>query len=136
MLVTDLINVRYLSGFTGSAARCWSTPTIGHRSWPPTAATAPRPPGRHPTCTSPSNAAARATLIGEAAAAGARRVGFEAHVVTVDQFDALAAALPATATERPVELVRASNTVEALREVKDAGEVALLRLACEAADAA
>jgi Xaa-Pro aminopeptidase len=32
--------------------------------------------------------------------------------------------------------VRASGTVEALREVKDAGELALLRLACEAADAA
>ena len=34
------------------------------------------------------------------------------------------------------ELVRAAGTVEALREVKDAGEIALLRLACEAADAA
>jgi Xaa-Pro aminopeptidase len=33
-------------------------------------------------------------------------------------------------------LVRAAQTVEALREIKDAGEVALLRLACEAADAA
>ena len=32
--------------------------------------------------------------------------------------------------------MRASGTVEALREVKDAGEIALLRLACEAADAA
>ena len=30
----------------------------------------------------------------------------------------------------------AAGTVEALREVKDAGEIALLRLACEAADAA
>ncbi len=33
-------------------------------------------------------------------------------------------------------MVRAAGTVEALREVKDAGEIALLRLACEAADAA
>ena len=32
--------------------------------------------------------------------------------------------------------MRASGTVEALREIKDAGELALLRLACEAADAA
>ena len=37
---------------------------------------------------------------------------------------------------RLTELVRAAGTVEALREVKDAGEIALLRLACEAADAA
>ena len=34
------------------------------------------------------------------------------------------------------KLVRAAGTVEALREIKDAGELALLRLACEAADTA
>ncbi|PRC49359.1 peptidase M24 family protein, partial [Mycobacterium sp. ITM-2017-0098] len=34
------------------------------------------------------------------------------------------------------ELVRAAGMVEGLREVKDAGEIAVLRLACEAADAA
>ena len=60
-------------------------------------------------------------------------VGFEGHVVTVDAFDALTRSLR---EHTGVELVRASGTVEALREVKDAGEIALLRLACEAADAA
>ena len=54
-------------------------------------------------------------------------------MVTVDGFDALAKEL---AQSGGTELIRASQTVEALREVKDAGEVALLRLACEAADAA
>jgi Xaa-Pro aminopeptidase len=54
-------------------------------------------------------------------------------VVTVDGFDALAHEVGEAGT---TELVRASQTVEALREIKDAGEVALLRLACEAADAA
>src|SRR6185312_12977380 len=69
-------------------------------------------------------------LTRRAAADGARRLGFESHVVTVEGFDALAKEACDT------ELVRAAGTVEALREVKDAGEVALLRLACEAADAA
>ncbi|WP_046318748.1 aminopeptidase P family protein [Mycobacterium sp. UM_Kg1] len=136
MLVTDLINVRYLSGFTGSAGallvyaddRASVLATDGRYR----TQAARQAPDLHVAI----ERSGACHLIGEAAAAGARRVGFEAHVVTVDQFDALAAALPATATERPVELVRASNTVEALREVKDAGEVALLRLACEAADAA
>ena len=63
-----------------------------------------------------------------------RKLGFESNVVTVDGFDALTS----EASERngKTELVRAAGTVEALREIKDAGEVALLRLACEAADAA
>ena len=51
-------------------------------------------------------------------------------MVTVEGFDALAKEACDT------ELVRAAGTVEALREIKDAGEIALLRLACEAADAA
>ena len=52
-------------------------------------------------------------------------------MVTVDGFAALR-----KAAGDSTELVRAAGTVEALREVKDAGEIALLRLACEAADAA
>lgn len=136
MLVTDLINVRYLSGFTGSAGAL----LVYADEQPPILAT----DGRYRT-----QAARQAPdlqvviertgarhLVSQAAAAGALRVGFEAHVVTVDGFDALSAALQAAGGDRPVELVRASNTVETLREVKDAGEVALLRLACEAADAA
>ena len=54
-------------------------------------------------------------------------------MVTVDGFEALASEL---AEHGKAELVRAAGAVEALREVKDAGELALLRLACEAADAA
>jgi Xaa-Pro aminopeptidase len=130
MLVSDLINVRYLSGFTGSAGAL----LVYADGRPAVLVT----DGRYRT-----QAAAEAPdlelaiertgakhLVGRAAAAGVRRLGFESHVVTVDGFDTLSGAASGT------ELIRASGAVEALREVKDAGEVALLRLACEAADAA
>ncbi|MGH3541903.1 MAG: M24 family metallopeptidase [Mycobacterium sp.] len=130
MLVTDLVNVRYLSGFTGSNAallvfaddRAPVLATDGRyrtqaaRQAPDLDVAIERACGRH--------------LVGRAASAGVLRLGFESHVVTVDGLDALSAAAGVT------ELVRASQTVEALREVKDAGELALVRLACEAADAA
>ncbi len=129
MLVTDLINVRYLSGFTGSAGAL----LVYADERPAVLAT----DGRYRTQAARQapdlqvaieRTGARHLLI-QAAAAGARRVGFEAHVMTVDGFDALSAAMQAEAAvadaDSPVELVRASNTVETLREVKDAGEVAL-----------
>lgn len=134
MLVTDLVNVRYLSGFTGSAGAL----LVYADGRPAVLAT----DGRYRT-----QAAAQAAdveiaiertggraLAAQAAAAGVRRLGFEGHVVTVDGYQALSEVLAEAAGS--TELVGASNTVEALREVKDAGEVALLRLACEAADAA
>ncbi|OBI81264.1 Xaa-Pro peptidase family protein [Mycobacterium sp. E740] len=131
MLVSDLVNVRYLSGFTGSNAAL----LILADGKDPVLAT----DGRYRTQAAQQapdveiviERACGPHLVRRAAAAGVRRLGFESHVVTVDAF----AALTAAAGEQ-TELVRAGGTVEALREVKDAGEVALLRLACEAADAA
>ena len=134
LLVSDLINVRYLSGFTGSNAALLVFAgedravlatdaryrTQAARQAPGLEVAIERACGRH--------------LIGTALAAGAVRIGFESHVVTVDAFDSLARAIDAD--QRSAELVRASGTVEALREVKDAGEIALLRRACEAADTA
>jgi Xaa-Pro aminopeptidase len=133
MLVTDLINVRYLSGFTGSNAAL----LVFADEVPPVLAT----DGRYRTQAAEQApdlevAIQRASgryLAGRAASAGVRRLGFESHVVTVDGFDALEKEVERAGT---TELVRAPQMVEALREVKDAGEVALLRLACEAADAA
>jgi Xaa-Pro aminopeptidase len=132
MLVSDLVNVRYLSGFTGSNAAllvfAGDTPTVlatdgryrtqAARQAPELETVIERACGRY--------------LVARAVTDGARSIGFESHVVTVDGFDVLARELG----DPPAELVRASGVVEALREVKDAGEVALLRLACEAADAA
>lgn len=134
MLVTDLINVRYLSGFTGSNGAL----LVFADDRGPVLAT----DGRYRTQAAEQApdlevAIERAVgryLAGRAADAAVGKLGFESNVVTVDGFDALTGEIE----ERNgfTELVRAAGTVEALREVKDAGEVALLRLACEAADAA
>lgn len=135
-LVSELVNVRYLTGFTGSNAAllvfAGDTPPVlatdsryrtqAARQAPDLHTVIERACGRH--------------LLARAISAGARRIGFESHVVTVDAFDALTRDLHAHPDAAGAELVRAAGVVEALREVKDAGEVALLRLACEAADAA
>jgi Xaa-Pro aminopeptidase len=130
MLVTHLVNVRYLSGFTGSNAALLiraddETPVLATDGRYRTQAAQQAPDAELVI-----ERACGPHLAGRAAADGAGRLGFESHVVTVDGLDALAKEAGDT------ELVRAAHAVEALREVKDAGEVALLRLACEAADAA
>lgn len=130
ILVTDLVNVRYLSGFTGSNAAL----LIRVDDEVPVLAT----DGRYRTQAAQQSPDAEVVieracaphLAAAAAGCGVRRLGFESHVVTFDGHAVIAAAAG------DVELVRAAGAVEALREVKDAGEIALLRLACEAADAA
>ena len=131
MLVTDLVNVRYLSGFTGSNAAL----LVRVSDETPVLAT----DGRYLTQAAQQSPDAEvvierscgAHLTGRAGGDGVRRLGFESHVVTVDAFTSLT-----KAAGDGVELVRAAGIVEALREVKDQGEIAMLRLACEAADAA
>jgi Xaa-Pro aminopeptidase len=129
-LVTDLVNVRYLSGFTGSNAALLvrvddETPVLATDGRYRTQAAAQSPDARIVI-----ERACAAHLVREAADGGIGRLGFESHVMTVDLHAALLALCEGT------ELVRAPGTVETLREIKDAGEIALLRLACEAADAA
>jgi Xaa-Pro aminopeptidase len=134
MLVTDLINVRYLSGFSGSngallvfaddrgpvLATDGRYRTQAAEQAPDLEVAIERALGRH--------------LIGRAADAGVGKLGFESNIVTVDGFDVLINEL--TERNAATELVRAAGSVEALREIKDDGELALLRLACEKADAA
>jgi Xaa-Pro aminopeptidase len=131
MLVSDLVNVRYLSGFTGSNAALLicaddDTPVLATDGRYRTQAAQQAPDAEiviERACAPHLTARAAASRIG--------RLGFESHVVTVDTFSVLT-----KAAGEQMALVRASGTVEALREVKDAGEIAMLRLACEAADAA
>ena len=98
MLVTDLINVRYLSGFTGSNAAL----LVFADDRPPVLAT----DGRYRTQAAQQapdlevaiERACGRHLAGRAASAGVRRLGFESHVVTVDGFDALAGELAQAGT--------------------------------------
>jgi Xaa-Pro aminopeptidase len=130
LLVTDLVNVRYLSGFTGSNAALLvrtddETPVLATDGRYRTQAAL-----QSPDAEVVIERACGPELAAKAAVDGVRRLGFESHVVTVDNYAILQRAAP------DLEFVRAAGAVEVLREVKDAGELALLRLACEAADAA
>jgi Xaa-Pro aminopeptidase len=135
LLVTDLVNVRYLSGFTGSNAALL-VPAAGERG------TRLATDGRYTT-----QAAAEApdvrrvieracdrVLVAAAGKDGIRRLGFESGHLTVDAH----AALLEVAAEKGkgVELRRAPGLVQQLRAVKDAVEIEALRAACAAADAA
>lgn len=137
LLVSDLLNVRYLSGFTGSNAALLVFAAGAEGRAPAVLATDSRyrtqAARQAPDLDVAIERACGRHLLRRAVADGARRIGFESHVVTVDAFDTLAGELDEC---RGAELARAAGTVETLREVKDAGELALLRLACEAADAA
>ncbi|AUS77563.1 peptidase M24 family protein [Actinoalloteichus sp. AHMU CJ021] len=137
LLVTDLLNVRYLSGFTGSNAALLvhAGDSAGDES-----RTIFCTDGRYLTQAgvevpdleriierrSGAALAERASRGGS----GVSRAGFESQHVTVDGLDALAEAAGA------VELVRAPQLVERLRAIKDEGEVEALRMACAAADRA
>jgi Xaa-Pro aminopeptidase len=131
LVVTHLPNVRYLTGFTGSAATVVVTPD----------AVSFLTDGRYRTqaeeqlgaagvvadiVIGPTQAAQRDALA--RALAGRARVGLEAHAVSWAQHRELAAALA------DHELVATGGLVEGLRLVKEPGEVARIRAACAIAD--
>jgi Xaa-Pro aminopeptidase len=150
LLVTDLVNVRYLSGFTGSNAALL-VPADGERG------TRLATDGRYTTQAAAEvpdvpvlieRACARA-LVADAGAAGIRRLGFESGHLTVDAHAALLEVVSAAngeadngeadngeADNGEVELRRAPGLVQQLRAVKDEAEIDALRTACAAADAA
>jgi Xaa-Pro aminopeptidase len=131
LLVTDLLNVRYLTGFTGSNAALLLHADGDDRSVFCT-------DGRYETQSQQQVPDLRRVidrdsdrkLAGEADGAGIAGLGFESHVVTVDAHEALAQIV---GHER---MHRASWLVERLRAVKDVDEVGALRVACAAADSA
>ncbi|MGI9002091.1 MAG: M24 family metallopeptidase [Pseudonocardia sp.] len=131
LLVTDLVNIGYLTGFTGSNAAL-----LVHVDGD--AASLVCTDGRYrsqaaeqvPDLEILIERGSALALARSAPERGVRRLGFESDAVTVDAHTALDEAA------REVTLHRAPGLVQRLRLVKDDAEVAALRAACAAADAA
>jgi Xaa-Pro dipeptidase len=131
LLVSDLVNVRYLTGFTGSNAVL-----LVHAE--DEAQTVFCTDGRYDTQSQHQvpdlrrviDRASALRLVKDAAEAGIGRLGFESHVVTVDRHGALVEIIGAD------RLVAVSRLVEQLRQVKDETEITALRAACAVADTA
>ncbi|MFT3715276.1 MAG: aminopeptidase P family protein [Gordonia sp. (in: high G+C Gram-positive bacteria)] len=134
LLVTDLVNVRYLSGFTGSNGALLIAAGAADPADTPEAVIATD--GRYTSQVAdqaPDLPVVLARDTGPALVAGAghlRRVGIEADAVTVAGLEALRAAAA------DVELVPLRGVVERLREVKDAGEFDQVEQACAIGDQA
>ena len=133
LLVTDLLNIRYLTGFTGSNAALLvhagsETETVFCTDGRYIAQAEAELPDLERVIQRPSADA----LVGRANQRRDRfaRTGFESQHVSVEQHDAFAG------LAEGVELVRAPGFVERLRLVKDSDEIAALRSACTAADKA
>ncbi|KQS59584.1 X-Pro dipeptidase [Geodermatophilus sp. Leaf369] len=129
VLVTNLLNVRYLTGFTGSngalLVRTDGADLFGTDGRYTTQAGTQVPDVELLVDRGTVGALARA-------AAGTGRLGYESHEVTVDGLRALEQSLEGSSTE----LVSVRRAVEALRAVKDDDEVDALRRACTVADQA
>ncbi|MEU5989291.1 Xaa-Pro peptidase family protein [Spirillospora sp. NPDC047418] len=133
LLVTRLVNVRYLTGLDSSRAALL-VPADG----PAVLATDGRYAGMAaevcPELPVIVDRQVAAVLLARAAGDGRGRLGFEAHDLTVEQHTALAG--QAAGLDRPVELAPLGRPVEELRMVKDEAEIALLREACAITDRA
>jgi len=150
ILVTDLINVRYLTGFTGSNAALLLvaaddeepdrapgyTDQVTDDSDPHTRFCTD---GRYTTQSEAevpdlSRLIARPCDVALLRGAPAGSVGFEARSLTVAAHDVLQKV--AAERNRPVSLRSTLDVVEVVRAVKDDTEIAALRRACAVADQA
>ncbi|MGW6931666.1 M24 family metallopeptidase [Lentzea sp. NPDC054927] len=126
LLVTNLLNVRYLTGFTGSNAAVLIDVNGDDSSVFCT-------DGRYLTQSKKQVPDLERLIERPCDVALAKRakgrLGYESHHVTVDGLEALTQAAEA-------ELTKASGLVEKLRLVKDEVEIEALRMACAAADRA
>jgi Xaa-Pro aminopeptidase len=131
LLVTNLLNVRYLTGFTGSNGALLMDAEGDEPSVFCTDGRYRTQSQRQvPDLRQVIDRSCMLRLAKYASEHAIGRLGFESHVVTVDGHAALAE------VTGPEVLVALSRPVERLRSIKDLTEVAALRRACAIADAA
>ncbi|MFT3662498.1 MAG: aminopeptidase P family protein [Gordonia sp. (in: high G+C Gram-positive bacteria)] len=135
MIVGDLVNVRYLSGFTGSngAVLVWADTDRGHDRIATDGRYTSQVAAQAPDLEALIARDTVAVLLAEAAARRSGvRVAFEADAMTVAQYDEL------TSSDMPdgVALVPVRGLVEGLRETKDDDEIAAVERACALGDQA
>ena len=132
LLVTRLPNVRYLTGFTGSAAmllvRRDGAVLVSDGRYGEQARTQLHEAGVPATVEIRTTMAEQRAVLADAAS-GVARVGLEDHGITWAQQREIADAFGTG-----IELVPAGSVVEELRRVKDVGEVDRIAAACAIAD--
>lgn len=129
LLVTDPVDIRYLTGFTGSNAALWVAAADD-------AATVLSTDSRYEIqardeAPEVSLRIERAGDLGLLEGAGVLRIGFDEDSVILATYHRWTETVAAGA-----ELVPCTSLVAELREIKDPSEVAALRTACHIADAA
>jgi Xaa-Pro aminopeptidase len=128
MLVSDAVNVRYLTGFTGDNAIVVAGPDtrlfVTDSRYTEQAAEEVEPSFQQLTATEGLIASALPLL-----PQGSLRLGFESERVSYAQYRQISVHMP----ER-IELVPVVGLVEGLRRIKDAGEIELMAAAAKIAD--
>ncbi|MGQ0626008.1 MAG: aminopeptidase P family protein [Sporichthyaceae bacterium] len=127
-LVTDLTNIRYLSGFTGSHAALLVS--AEHTLLATDGRYTTQALTQAPDAELITDRACALVLTERAARLGVRRLGFEAHKMTVEAHQHL------QREHADLEFAPLGQQVEDLRAVKDEAEIALLRAAAAIADSA
>ncbi|MHB1987500.1 MAG: M24 family metallopeptidase [Acidimicrobiales bacterium] len=139
LLVTDLVNVRYLTGFTGSAGMLLVTKSdcllVSDGRYGEQASQQLGASGLQGEVEIGVGRAAEQLDTIDRAVKGLDRLGLEANDITWGGRRQLRKAL-VTSTAAGCSLVATENLVERLRSVKDDGEIARIELAADIADVA
>ncbi|WP_346623273.1 Xaa-Pro peptidase family protein [Blastococcus montanus] len=137
VLVTNLLNVRYLTGFTGSNGALLVR-TAGDDLFGTDGRYTTQAAAQVSGCELVEDRSTVAGLAKLAVRRGTGRLGYESHDLTVDGLAALEKVLAEAATSGRTapELTSVRRIVEGQRAIKDEREVELLRQACAIADQA